>query len=109
MPVSSQDDLDKATQAAKVAFKVWAKTSFEKWRTALCAWADAIEATADGFARTLTMEQGKPLSQSSVEYRMASSWIRGLASIGITENVIEETEQRKIVQRYVHESIYDEV
>lgn len=56
VPVSSQDDLHMAIQAAKAAFKNWAKTSFEKRRTTLCAWADAIEANTDGFATTLTME-----------------------------------------------------
>lgn len=31
---------------------------------------------------------------------MAYSWVRGLTSIEIIDNVIEETEQRKIVQHY---------
>jgi acyl-CoA reductase-like NAD-dependent aldehyde dehydrogenase len=100
VPVSAQNDLDTATKAARDAFKTWAKTSFEERRQALGAWADAIEANAEGFARTLTMEQGKPLTQSSVEVGMASSWIKGLTSIEIKNNVIEETEDRTVVQRY---------
>ncbi|KAJ5499431.1 Aldehyde dehydrogenase N-terminal [Penicillium expansum] len=100
VPVSSQDDLDKAVKAAQDAFKSWAKTSFEERRKALHAWADAIDANADGFAKTLTMEQGKPLSQSSAEVGMASLWIRGLTAIEIKDNIIEETEDRKIVQRH---------
>ncbi|CAG8162745.1 unnamed protein product [Penicillium salamii] len=101
VPVSTQEDLDAAVKAARVAFKIWAKTSFEERRKALSAWADAIEANASGFAKTLTMEQGKPLSQSSVEVGMSGTWIRGLSSIEIPENVIEETEDRTIVQRHV--------
>ncbi|CAG8076015.1 unnamed protein product [Penicillium salamii] len=101
VPVSTQEDLDAAVKAARVAFKTWAKTSFEERRKALSAWADAIEANASGFAKTLTMEQGKPLSQSSVEVGMSGTWIRGLSSIEIPENVIEETEDRTIVQRHV--------
>ncbi|KAI3140433.1 hypothetical protein CBS147326_2134 [Penicillium roqueforti] len=100
VPVSTQDDLDKSVKAAQDAFKSWAKTSFEERRKALHAWADAIDANADGFAQTLTMEQGKPLTQSSVEVNMAGVWIRGLTAIEITDNVIEETEDRKIVQRH---------
>ncbi|CAG8060559.1 unnamed protein product [Penicillium salamii] len=101
VPVSTQEDLDAAVKAARVAFKTWAKTSFEERRKALSAWADAIEANASGFAKTLTMEQGKPLSQSSVEVGMSGTWIRGLSSIEIPDNVIEETEDRTIVQRHV--------
>ncbi|CAI7649156.1 unnamed protein product [Penicillium discolor] len=100
VPVSTQEDLDKAVHAAKDAFKGWAKTSFEERRKALHAWADAIDANADGFAKTLTMEQGKPLSQSSVEVGLAGVWIRGITAIEITDNIIEETEDRKIVQRH---------
>jgi acyl-CoA reductase-like NAD-dependent aldehyde dehydrogenase len=100
VPVSTQRDLDTAAQAARVAFKAWAKTSYEERRKALTAWADAIDANAEGFAQTLTMEQGKPLTQASVEVGMASTWIKGLASIEIKNNVLEETEDRTIVQRY---------
>lgn len=100
VPVSTKEDLDKAIIAAKDAFKKWSKTSFEERRKALHAYADAINANADGFAKTLTMEQGKPLSQSAVEVGMASTWIRGLTAIEIPTNTIEETEERKIIQRY---------
>lgn len=101
VPVSTQEDLDTAVKAARAAFKTWSKTSFEERRKALAAWADAIDANAEGFTKTLTMEQGKPLTQSSVEVGMAGVWIRGLSSIEIPENVIEETEDRTIVQRHV--------
>ncbi|KAJ5376225.1 hypothetical protein N7509_013111 [Penicillium cosmopolitanum] len=100
VPVSTQEDLDKAVKAARDAFKTWSKTSFEERRKALHAYADAIEANADGFAKTLTMEQGKPLSQSTVEVGMAGTWIRGLTALEIPINTIEETEERKIIQRY---------
>ncbi|EKV06654.1 Aldehyde dehydrogenase, putative [Penicillium digitatum] len=100
VPVSTQDDLDKAVKAARDAFKSWSKTSFEERRKPLHAWADAVEANADEFAKILTMEQGKPLTQSSVEVGMAIAWIRGLTTIEIKDTVIEETEDRKIIQRH---------
>lgn len=100
VPVSSQDDLDTAVRAAQAAFKAWSKTSFEQRRKALFAWADAIEANTSGFSKTLTMEQGKPLSQSAAEIGMSGTWIRELSSIEITTNVIEETDDRKIIQRH---------
>ncbi|KAJ6115431.1 hypothetical protein N7486_001209 [Penicillium sp. IBT 16267x] len=100
VPVSTQEDLDRAVQAACDAFKKWSKTSIAERRAALEAYARGIEANADGFAKTLTMEQGKPLSQASSEVGMASMWVRGISALEIPQNVIEETEDRKIVQRY---------
>jgi acyl-CoA reductase-like NAD-dependent aldehyde dehydrogenase len=87
-------------KAARAASKSWAKTSFDDRRKALLAWADAIDANTDGFAKTLTMEQGKPLTQATVEVGMCGTWTRGLCSIEIKENIIEETEDRKVVQRF---------
>ncbi|KAL2850401.1 Aldehyde/histidinol dehydrogenase [Aspergillus pseudodeflectus] len=100
VPVATQEDLDKAVQAARAAFNTWSTSSLEERRAALHAYADAIEANIDGFSKTLTMEQGKPLSQASTEVRMAGTWIRGLSSIEIPINTIEETEDRRVIQRY---------
>jgi acyl-CoA reductase-like NAD-dependent aldehyde dehydrogenase len=100
VPVATQEDLDKAVQAARAAFNTWSISSLEERRAALHAYADAIEANIDGFSKTLTMEQGKPLSQASTEVRMAGTWIRGLSSIEIPTNTIEETEDRRVIQRY---------
>lgn len=100
VPVSTQEDLDRAVQAATDAFQKWSKTSIAERRAALEAYANGIEAIADEFAKTLTMEQGKPLSQAAVEVGMASTWIRGISALEIPQNVIEETEDRRIVQRY---------
>ena len=98
--MSTQEDLDRAVQAARDAFKTWSKTSFADRRAALAAYADAIDANAKEFAKILTMEQGKPLSQAETELSLATIWIRGLSAIEIPQNVIEETDDRKIIQRY---------
>ncbi|CEJ62739.1 Putative Aldehyde dehydrogenase [Penicillium brasilianum] len=100
VPIATKEDLDNAVQAARTAFKSWSKTSFQERRAALHAYANAIEANIDGFSKTLTMEQGKPLSQSRTEVGMVGTWIRGLSSIEIPTNTIEDTEDRKIIQRY---------
>jgi acyl-CoA reductase-like NAD-dependent aldehyde dehydrogenase len=65
------------------------------------AYADAIEANITAFAKTLTMEQGKPLDQAITELGMTSQWIRALSDIEIPETIIEETDDRKILQRYI--------
>lgn len=63
VPISTQKDLDRAMDAARDAFTKWSRTTFAERRAALTAYADAIETNADAFAQSLTMEQGKPLSQ----------------------------------------------
>ncbi|KAJ5949789.1 hypothetical protein N7454_001373 [Penicillium verhagenii] len=100
VPVSTQEDLDRAVQAARQAFSKWSKTSIAERRAAMNAYASAIEANADGFAKTLTMEQGKPLAQATTEVGMASTWVRGISALEIPVNVIEETKERKVIQRY---------
>ncbi|RMJ28822.1 Aldehyde dehydrogenase [Aspergillus sp. HF37] len=101
VPVSTQEDLDTAVRAARDAFKTWSKTSFAERRAALLAYADAIEANTTAFAKTLTMEQGKPLDLAITELGMTSQWIRALSDIEIPETIIEETDDRKILQRHI--------
>ncbi|KAE8150870.1 Aldehyde/histidinol dehydrogenase [Aspergillus avenaceus] len=100
VPVATQADLDRAVTVARAAFKKWSKTSFEERRSALSAYGDAIEANKDALARLLTQEQGKPLSQSTVEVGMAATWAKEIPKLELPENVLEDTPERKIVQRY---------
>ena len=100
MPVATADDLDRAVDAAQQAFRKWSKTSYDQRRAALKTFGDAIEANQEALARLLTMEQGKPLTQSSVEVGAAVAWARQIPDIEIPETVIEDTEERRIVQRY---------
>ncbi|GIJ88214.1 hypothetical protein Asppvi_007132 [Aspergillus pseudoviridinutans] len=100
VPVSTQEDLDRAVDAARKAFRTWSKTSVDERRTALNTFADKIEANKDALARLMTQEQGKPLSQSTVEVRMAVQWTRTLPTIEIPETVIEDTDEHTIIQRY---------
>lgn len=62
VPVSTREDVDKAVEAGKKAFKGWAKTSYEDRRKALLAFTDALEKEKQAFAKMLVQEQGKPVS-----------------------------------------------
>lgn len=62
VPVSTPEDVDKAVAAAKKAFKGWAKTPYAERQKAVLAFADGLEKEKDGFAKLLTQEQGKPVS-----------------------------------------------
>ncbi|KAF4210549.1 hypothetical protein CNMCM8980_004029 [Aspergillus fumigatiaffinis] len=100
VPVASPTDLDNAVTAAQVAFEQWSRFPLEDRRQALFEYSDAVNAEKDGFTRLLTKEQGKPLSQAAVEVEMAVAWIKGLASLEIPEVVLEDSSERRIVQRF---------
>lgn len=100
VPVASHIDLDKAVMAAQAAFEQWSQYPLEDRRRALFAYSDALNAQKEGFTSLLTKEQGKPISQAAVEVDMAVTWIKGLASLELPEILLEDTPERKIVQRF---------
>ncbi len=57
----SRDDADRALAAASEAFLPWARRSAFERAAAMERVAEAIEARRDDLARTLTLDQGKPL------------------------------------------------
>ena len=61
VPVSTQEDVEHAMKAAKKAFKGWSATPYAERQKALEAYADALEAEKDDFAKMLIQEQGKPV------------------------------------------------
>jgi acyl-CoA reductase-like NAD-dependent aldehyde dehydrogenase len=62
VPVATTDDVDKAVDAAKVAFKTWSKTPVKERQAAVTAYANALNEYKQEFAELLTREQGKPVS-----------------------------------------------
>lgn len=62
VPVASPADLDTAVAAGQAAFKKWKNVPYDERRKAVLAYADALEAHKDEFAKLLTTEQGKPVS-----------------------------------------------
>jgi len=83
-----------------VAFKTWSKTPVEKRREAIIAFADAVASYREEFARLLTTEQGKPLEQSYQEVDLAVMWLKALPDLKLPEDIIEDTEDRQIINRY---------
>src|SRR5882757_7590182 len=55
-------EIDAAVAAARRAFKIWSRLPPVERSRALRRLGDAIAAEADGMARTMTLEQGKPLN-----------------------------------------------
>ena len=100
VPVANEADLDRAVNGARAAFMKWSKTPLEERRKAVAAYGDAIEANKDAFARLLTREQGKPISQANVEVGLAATWAKEIPKLELPKNVLEHTAERKIIQRY---------
>lgn len=61
VPVATQEDLDRAVEAGKAAFKKWRKVPYEERKAAVLAYADAIEKLQTEFRDLLISEQGKPV------------------------------------------------
>ncbi|KAG7406120.1 putative aldehyde dehydrogenase FUS7 [Fusarium oxysporum f. sp. rapae] len=94
VPVATKDDLDHAVDAARKAFRTWSKVSYEDRRSAVLAFADAVEQVKTEFRDLL-------VSQADVESDATIAWIRGLAHIELPEDVIEDDDKRTIITRYV--------
>jgi acyl-CoA reductase-like NAD-dependent aldehyde dehydrogenase len=76
--------------AARAAFPAWAALPHDE-RAALClAIADAIEEHAEGLARLLTLEQGKPLNGLGSRFELGGAvhWTRHTASLKLPSEMI---------------------
>ncbi|KAM0452340.1 hypothetical protein ACHAO4_005551 [Trichoderma viride] len=100
VPVATEEDVDKAVEAGKAAFKKWRKVTYEERKAAVLAYADAIEKFQTEFRDLLISEQGKPIPQADIETGAAIAWFRGMASIELPEEIIEDNEKHTIFTRY---------
>lgn len=68
VPVATEEDVDKAVEAGKAAFKKWRKVPYEERKAAVLAYADAIEKLQTEFRDLLISEQGKPVRRPLLSY-----------------------------------------
>ncbi|RYP38058.1 hypothetical protein DL768_010824 [Monosporascus sp. mg162] len=61
VPVSTNDDVNKAVDAAKRAAEEWAEVPWDERQQAVKKFADALEALSEDFARMLNKENVKPV------------------------------------------------
>src|SRR5690242_16003184 len=95
-PRASEGQLNEAVAAAKMAFPEWAATPIEERRAAILRLADALHVRAGEFARLLTQEQGKPLTEATAEIAYSEAFIRSLAGLDLPVRVIEDSESRRV-------------
>jgi acyl-CoA reductase-like NAD-dependent aldehyde dehydrogenase len=100
-PRADLAQLNDAVAAAKVAFSAWAAKSLPDRRQLLLTVADALNARSEEFARLLTLEQGKPLSQATGEILGSVAMIRAFAAMDLPIKVLKDDKGKRIVQQRV--------
>ena len=73
VPDCSKAELDQAFDAAQKAYPAWSR-DIEARRKVLNECAAALQANPEGLAKTLTMEQGKPLAKAAEELMGTAIW-----------------------------------
>lgn len=62
VPVATQEDVDRAVEAAKKASDSWSEVPWEERKALVTKYAEGIDALKDEFAVLLVKEQGKSVS-----------------------------------------------
>ncbi len=102
VPLASPADLDEALAAAERGFDLWKATSVEQRAAVLNKAAALLRERADGIARILTMEQGKPLAEARGEVMSSASlfeWCAAEASRIYGRVLVRPTGQRALVTK----------
>jgi acyl-CoA reductase-like NAD-dependent aldehyde dehydrogenase len=100
-PRASRAQLDEAIAAAKAAFPAWSAKPIRERGALLVKLADALEARKGEFARLLTLEQGKPLSEAHWEIDFTVDIIRHYATLDLPNEVLKEDARQKIVRQHI--------
>ncbi|KAK4137684.1 aldehyde dehydrogenase [Trichocladium antarcticum] len=100
VPVSSQDDVERAVAAATAAFPAWSSLSQDERAAYLGRFADALDANQEGFAKLLGEEAGKTVQGVGLELFFTGTQIRGTAKHRLTEELVEETDERTVTIRH---------
>jgi acyl-CoA reductase-like NAD-dependent aldehyde dehydrogenase len=91
-PEASREHVDRAMEAARVAFPAWAGDPQAR-REVLTRAADALDAIIDDLVPVLTAEQGKTLGDSGFEAGLPGRWLRHFVAVGVPEDeVLQEDE-----------------
>jgi len=90
VPRASQAQMEAAIAAAKAAQPAWGAAPLSTRRERLASFADAVAKHADELARTLVMEQGKPLDQARAEISYAEFFLRHFATAELPVEIVQD-------------------
>lgn len=99
-PAATEQDLADAIAAARAAFRAWSACSFEERRSVISTFTETIERNADELATLLTLEQGKPLSNSMAEIGRAIDHTRRICRLPLPDETLLASADEDIVLRY---------
>ncbi|MFC5753039.1 aldehyde dehydrogenase family protein [Actinomadura rugatobispora] len=88
-PDASREQLDEAMTAARDALPEWRRDETAR-RKALQAAADLLFAKSEEIGRVLTLEQGKPLQDATMEVVGAGVWLKYYADLEVPREVIQD-------------------
>ena len=94
-PDCTREQLDAAMDSAHKAYRDW-RSDLGARRAALSACADALFGAGADVAPTLTAEQGKPLSDASMEVMGAGVWFKYFADLDIPREIIQDDDNALI-------------
>jgi acyl-CoA reductase-like NAD-dependent aldehyde dehydrogenase len=95
--ISSQQQIDEAIQAARLAQKAWAAKSDDDRKTILKQLAEVLKENTPYLAEIITREQGKPLAGPGSMFEMGAcvAWTEVTASLELPVEVVFEDETRR--------------
>lgn len=82
VPLCGRDETKRAIESAHQAWDSWRALSAKERSDLLWKWAHLIDENKDDLARLMTLEQGKPISESQGEIDYANSFIKWFAEEG---------------------------
>ena len=94
VPACGKGELDRAVDAARVAFKSWRKTTPEERQKVVLGIAAAIKDNADELFRLLTSEQGKPHAQAQQEIYGAAGLAKAQAGLTLDDVINQDNDTR---------------
>ncbi|TDD93651.1 aldehyde dehydrogenase family protein [Actinomadura rubrisoli] len=94
-PDASRDQLDAAMTAARAAYPAWRRDEAAR-REALLAAADLLFARSEEIGRILTLEQGKPLTDATMEVVGAGVWLKYFAGLELPGEVIRDDADARV-------------
>ena len=99
-PAAGRAELDRAVAAARKAFKAWSARPFAERATFVKQMSQKLREHQQELAQLLTLEQGKPLSQSIAEIDRGAAQSDGMVSIEIATEVLVDDKDRHIELHY---------
>ncbi|HEY4258712.1 MAG TPA: aldehyde dehydrogenase family protein [Schlesneria sp.] len=97
-PRADRDQLEQAVAAANTVIPFWSGQPLRQRAAMLVKLAEALEADQEEFARLLTEEQGKPLSQALWEIDYSIRMLHYFATRDLAPAVLKEDATEKVVR-----------